>query len=62
MKLKIKVQPQDDTKGIEVQVDVPIPEKHLRILKESGRLAFAITEAIKNIKAELKGEDTESED
>jgi len=57
MKFDIKVQPQDDTEGIEVQVDVPIPEKHLRILKESGRLAFAIAEAIKNIKADIKNED-----
>lgn len=56
MKLNIKVQSPNDPE-IDLEFDVPIPEKHFKILKESGKLVFAITEAIENIKAEFKNAD-----
>jgi len=61
MNLQVRIQPEDNSEGIDLDFSVPIPDKHVRILKESGKLISAVTEAIQNasqaiqnIKGELK--------
>jgi hypothetical protein len=54
MKLHITVQPKDNSEDTGLDFDVPIADKHVNILKESGKLIYAITQAIQNIKGELR--------
>jgi len=56
MKLGIKIQPEDNPEGISLDFDVPVPDKYVNILKESGKLISAVTQAIQNIKDELNEE------
>jgi hypothetical protein len=56
MKLDMKVQSPNDPE-IDLEFEVPIPDRLFKILKESGRLVFAITQAIENMRAEFKNED-----
>lgn len=54
MKLEIKIQPENNPEGISLDFDVPVPDKYVNILKESGRIISAVTQAIQNIKDELR--------
>ncbi len=54
MKLEVRIQPENNPEGISLNFNVPIPDKHVNILKESGKLISAITNAIRNIKGELR--------
>jgi len=56
MKLKVQIQPEDNQEGIDLDFIVPIPDKHVKILRESGKVISAVTEAIQNIKDELREE------
>lgn len=53
MKLKVEIQPENNPEGISLNFDVPISDKHINIIKESGKIIFAVTEAIQKIKDEL---------
>lgn len=54
MKLNIVIQPDNNPEGISLDFNVPVPDKYVNILKESGKLISAVTQAIQNIKGELK--------
>ena len=54
MKLEIHIQPEDNPEGISLKFHVPIPDKHVNILKESTKLISAVTEAIQKIKDEMR--------
>jgi len=48
MNLQVKIQTEDNSEGISLDFNVPIPDKHVKILKESGNLISAVTGAIQN--------------
>jgi hypothetical protein len=54
MNLQVSIKPEDNSEGIDLNFNVPIPDKHVNILKEGSKLIFAVTEAITKIKDELK--------
>lgn len=54
MKLEVRIQPEDNPEGISLEFDVPIPDKHVNILKESTKLISAVTQAIQKIKDEMR--------
>lgn len=54
MKLGIRIEPEDNPDGISLDFEVPIPQKHINVIKESGKLISAVKDAIQNIKGELR--------
>jgi len=58
MKLGIRIQSADEPESINIEFDVPVPDKYVNILKQSGKLVLAVTQAIQNIKDELHENDS----